>query len=184
MCIIQHPGEKSQREEVSLSYLPVYRIFCKRCWSLTAGSFCDTITEENRKMGYTEKKDFAYRLNAAARKNGICRGNRGLEQRCHSEPVRRLVWESPSNSRLLIVIQIVLLHRFPESGCLLSKSGCVYPGDCHASLRTGSQRPGIRQIPICAQKNDTERRRARTTTQIWRTTWPSALPPNSNLPSC
>ena len=31
--------------------------------------------------------------------------------------------------------------------------------------------------------NDTERRRAKTTTHILRTTWLSALPTNSNLPS-
>ena len=38
----------------------------------------------------------------------------GIEQHCHSEPVRTLVWESPSNSRQPIVIQAVLLYRFPE----------------------------------------------------------------------
>ena len=36
------------------------------------------------------------------------------EQHCHSEPVRKLVWESPSNFGLLIVMQTVLLYRFPE----------------------------------------------------------------------
>ena len=36
------------------------------------------------------------------------------EQHCHSEPVRRLQWESPSNFRQPIVIQTVLLRRFLE----------------------------------------------------------------------
>ena len=39
-------------------------------------------------MGYTEKKGCAYRLNAAVREIGICRGKQGIEQHCHSEPVR------------------------------------------------------------------------------------------------
>ena len=39
-------------------------------------------------------------------------------------------------------------------------------------------------IPICARKNDTERRRAKTTTVILRTTWPPALRVNSNLSVC
>ena len=38
----------------------------------------------------------------------------GIEQHCHSEPVRTLVWESPSNFGQPIVIQTVLLHRFLE----------------------------------------------------------------------
>ena len=33
---------------------------------------------------------------------------------CHSEPVRTLVWESPSTFGYLIVIQTVLSLRFPE----------------------------------------------------------------------
>ena len=37
-----------------------------------------------------------------------------IEQHCHSEPVCTLVWESPSNFGLIIVIQTVLLHRFLE----------------------------------------------------------------------
>ena len=37
----------------------------------------------------------------------------GIEQHCRSEPVRRLVWESPSKSEQPIVIQAVLLHHFP-----------------------------------------------------------------------
>ena len=41
-------------------------------------------------------------------------GCQGIEQHCHSEPVLRLVWESPSNFGLLIVMQTVLLYRFPE----------------------------------------------------------------------
>ena len=36
------------------------------------------------------------------------------EQRCHSEPARTLVWESPSTFGLPIVIQVVLSCRFPE----------------------------------------------------------------------
>ena len=41
-------------------------------------------------------------------------GSQGIEQHCHSEPVRRLVWESPLNFGQLIVIQSVLTCRFPE----------------------------------------------------------------------
>ncbi|MGN1027379.1 MAG: hypothetical protein ACI4P4_13375, partial [Faecousia sp.] len=44
-------------------------------------------------------------------------------QHCHSEPVRTLVWESPSNFRKLFVIQNALLYRFPEYACMLSKNG-------------------------------------------------------------
>ena len=47
-----------------------------------------------------------------------------------------LSWESPSNSRRSIVIQTVLSCRFPE---FIHKKLCFYPGDCHTSLRTGSQ---------------------------------------------
>ena len=58
------------------------------------------------------------------------------EQHCHSEPVRTLVWESPSNSRRPIVIQSVLICPFPG---FIHEKWYVYPGDCHTSLRTGSQ---------------------------------------------
>ena len=34
--------------------------------------------------------------------------SQGFEQHCHSEPVRTLAWESPSNFGQLIVIQTVL----------------------------------------------------------------------------
>ena len=54
----------------------------------------------------------------------------------HSEPVRTLVWESPSNFGQLIVIQSVLICRYPE---FIHEKWCLYPGDCHASVRTGSQ---------------------------------------------
>ena len=60
----------------------------------------------------------------------------GSEQHCHSEPARTLVWESPSNFGLSIVIQTVLLHRFLE---FIQEKWHFYPGDCHASVRTGSQ---------------------------------------------
>ena len=60
----------------------------------------------------------------------------GIEQHCHSEPVRTLVWESPSNFRLPIVIQVILSCRFPE---FIHEKGYFYPGDCHASVITGSQ---------------------------------------------
>ena len=40
-------------------------------------------------------------------------GSQGVVQHCHSEPVRTLVWESPSKSEQPIVIQAVLLHHFP-----------------------------------------------------------------------
>ena len=56
----------------------------------------------------------------------------GIEQHCHSEPVRTLVWESPSNFRLPIVIQVILSCRFPE---FIHEKGYFYPGDCHASVR-------------------------------------------------
>ena len=39
-------------------------------------------------------------------------GSQGIEQHCHSEPVRTLVWESPSNSRQPIVIQTALFAPF------------------------------------------------------------------------
>ena len=58
------------------------------------------------------------------------------EQLCHSEPVRRLVWESPSNSVRPIVIQAVLLHCFPD---FIHERRYFYPGDCHTSVRAGSQ---------------------------------------------
>ena len=51
-----------------------------------------------------------------------------LEQHCHSEPVRTLVWESPSKFGLLFVIQSVLFWRFPVS---IHEKWYVYPGDCH-----------------------------------------------------
>ena len=59
-----------------------------------------------------------------------------------------LLWESPSNSRLPIVIQVVLFYRFPE---FIHEKLCFYPGDCHASVRyfiamTGNSM--ARQIPI------------------------------------
>ena len=41
-----------------------------------------------------------------------------------------LVWESPSNSGLPIVIQTVLLHRFPE---FIHEKLYFYPGDCHTT---------------------------------------------------
>ena len=73
----------------------------------------------------------------------------GPEQHCHSEPARTLVWESPSNFGLSIVIQTVLLHRFLE---FIQEKWHFYPGDCHASVRyfIAMTRNSIaRQIPIC-----------------------------------
>ena len=49
-------------------------------------------------------------------KLGICRGKCDPEQHCHSEPVLTLVWESPSNFGLSIVIQTALF--VPFSGTL------------------------------------------------------------------
>ncbi|MDD7674848.1 MAG: hypothetical protein PUJ12_08760, partial [Oscillospiraceae bacterium] len=49
----------------------------------------------------------------------------GIEQHCHSEPVRTLVWESPSNSGQPIVIHTALLHHFHS---LLTKSGASNRG--------------------------------------------------------
>ena len=40
-------------------------------------------------------------------------GSRRIEQHCHSEPVLKLVWESPSNFGQLIVIQTALFVPFP-----------------------------------------------------------------------
>ena len=60
------------------------------------------------------------------------RGKKGIEQHGHSEPVRRLVWESPSNSSQPIVIQTVLTFRFPD---FFHEKLYSYPGDCHASVR-------------------------------------------------
>ena len=94
-------------------------------------------------------------------KLGICRIPGHCDWRtvrtCHSEPVRTLVWESPSNFGLPIVIQTVLLHRFPE---FIHEKLCFYPGDCHASVRyfiamTGKS--AARQIP---NLRTTERYRA------------------------
>ena len=47
------------------------------------------------------------------------------EQHCHSEPVRTLVWESPSNYGQPIVIHTALLHHFHS---LLTKSGASNRG--------------------------------------------------------
>ena len=63
-------------------------------------------------------------------------GCQGIEQHCHCEPARTLVWQSPSNFGLHIVIQTVLLRCFLE---FLHERRYVYSGDCHASVRTGSQ---------------------------------------------
>ena len=63
-------------------------------------------------------------------------GSAGPGQHCHSEPVRTLVWESPSNSGQPIVMQTVLLRCFLE---FFHERWYVYSGDCHASVRTGSQ---------------------------------------------
>ena len=63
-------------------------------------------------------------------------GSARPEQHCHSEPVRTLAWESPSNSGLPIVIQTVLSCHFPE---FIHEKWYFYSGDCHTSLRTGSQ---------------------------------------------
>ncbi|MDD7674181.1 MAG: hypothetical protein PUJ12_05310, partial [Oscillospiraceae bacterium] len=49
----------------------------------------------------------------------------GIEQHCHSEPARTLVWESPSNSGQPIVIHTALLHHFHS---LLTKSGASNRG--------------------------------------------------------
>ncbi len=43
------------------------------------------------------------------------------KQKCHCEPARRLVWQSPKNIK-------VLFGTFP-----------FHPGDSHASVRTGSE---------------------------------------------
>ena len=115
-------------------------------------------------------------------KLGICRGKRGLEQHCHSEPVRTLVWESPSNSRQLIVIQTVVF--VPFSGILprevVRLTGGL-PRQCaHWLAMTGnstnSNLPRHRTIP---SGSGWERLR---TTPV--TTWLSALPTNSNLYIC
>ena len=83
------------------------------------------------------------------RQIGICRGKRGLEQHCHSEPVRTLVWESPSNSRQLIVIQTVVF--VPFSGILPREVVRLTGGLPHQSedwfAMTGNSI--ARQIPIC-----------------------------------
>ena len=42
-------------------------------------------------------------------------GKKGIEQLCHSEPVRTLVWESPSNSKRHTVIQSVQISRVTVS---------------------------------------------------------------------
>ena len=83
-------------------------------------------------------------------------GIQGLEQRCHSEPVRRLVWESPSTFGYLIVIQTVLSHRFPE---FVHEKWCFYPGDCHTSdvghwfAMTGNSSVGISIVQQATLQN-------------------------------
>ena len=58
-----------------------------------------------------------------------------------------LVWESPSNSGLPIVIQTVLLHRFPE---FIHEKLYFYPGDCHTSdVGHWFAMTGNSQIQIC-----------------------------------
>ncbi|MDY5641428.1 MAG: hypothetical protein SPG79_00290, partial [Candidatus Faecousia sp.] len=63
-------------------------------------------------------------------------GSAGPEQHCHSEPVRTLVWESPSNSGQPIVIHTALLHHFHS---LLTKSGASNRGIATPGKRTGPQ---------------------------------------------
>ena len=58
------------------------------------------------------------------------------EQHCHSEPVRTLVWESPSNYGQPIVIHTALLHHFHS---LLTKSGASNRGIATPGKRTGPQ---------------------------------------------
>ena len=62
-------------------------------------------------------------------------GSQGIEQHCRSEPVRKLVWESPSNSRYLIVIQNISFDPFSGIGLYVIEKWCFYPGDCHTSVR-------------------------------------------------
>ena len=71
------------------------------------------------------------------------------EQHCHSEPARTLVWESPSNSVLFIVIQTALFVLFsrirPREMVLLTRR---LPRQCeHWLAMTGKSI--ARQIPIC-----------------------------------
>ena len=54
---------------------------------------------------------------------GIGRYDKCIVRTCHSEPVRTLVWESPSISGQSIVIQFVFSYGPPESTCVLSKNG-------------------------------------------------------------
>ena len=75
-------------------------------------------------------------LNSSAINWEFGEGNQRIEQHCHSEPVRTLVWESPSNFGQHIVIQTVLSRHFPE---FIHEKLYFFPGDCHASVRTGSQ---------------------------------------------
>ena len=67
------------------------------------------LTQQNDKLEFVEKRP-------------------GIEQHCHSEPVRTLVWESPSKFEQPIVMQTVLLHCFPE---FIYEKWHVYPVDCH-----------------------------------------------------
>ena len=50
-----------------------------------------------------------------------------------------LVWESPSNLGQSIVIQAVPFVLFSGIYLCVIEKWYSYPGDCHTSLRTGSQ---------------------------------------------
>ena len=103
--------------------------------------------------GFAEKlKCIIYRINVysdrpcgAVRKIGICRWKTGhrttLSFRTSAHYFRGNLHRIPDNP---IVIQ-ALFCRLSE---FIHEKLFFYPGDCHASLRTGSQWPEIRQIPI------------------------------------
>ena len=74
------------------------------------------------------------------------------EQRCHSEPARTLVWESPSNSVRPIVIQTVLFVPFP--GIHLRKVALLTRGLPHQSedwfAMTGNSTNSQFSAPLCS----------------------------------
>ena len=124
-----------------------YHLYCTFPLIKSQGNFLIFVYGGGTQVGRREQKIraaqtvgaeimvYAYRLDAANRQIGICRTVRT----CHSEPVRTLVWESPSKSEQPIVIQAFL----PA----ISRN---------SSMRNGASNRGI-ATPVCAlARNDRE----------------------------
>ena len=108
----QRMTRQGQNEKPVRSASPKGSIFLPLCYN--KAETCSTGADKKKAQtpgapGHNKK--CAYRLHAGRIQIGICRAVRTG----HSEPVLRLVWESPSNYRRPIVIQAVLSCRFPVS---------------------------------------------------------------------